>query len=46
MSHAVSGFDFLDGGGEMGARIRAYDWASTTISAPETWTQILPDPVL
>jgi PAS domain S-box-containing protein len=41
MSHAVSGFDFLDGGGEMGARIRAYDWASTPLGAPETWPQSL-----
>ena len=30
---------FLSGGGEMGALIRAYDWSSTAIGAPENWPQ-------
>ena len=30
---------FLAGGGEMGALIRAYDWASTSVGAPENWPQ-------
>jgi PAS domain S-box-containing protein len=29
--------DFLAGGGEMGARIRAKDWAATPLGAPSTW---------
>lgn len=32
---------FLSGGGEMGQRIRAHDWSTTTIGAPETWSQSL-----
>ncbi|MGH8178783.1 MAG: PAS domain-containing protein, partial [Steroidobacter sp.] len=32
---------FIAGGGEMGARIRAYDWAATTLGAPEHWPQAL-----
>ncbi|SDQ77668.1 PAS domain-containing protein [Pseudoxanthomonas sp. CF125] len=28
---------FLEGGGEMGERTRAFDWASTPLGAPETW---------
>ncbi|HEX7802369.1 MAG TPA: PAS domain-containing protein [Pseudoxanthomonas sp.] len=28
---------FLDGGGEMGERMRAFDWASTPLGAPEAW---------
>jgi len=32
---------FLGGGGEMGERIRAFDWASTPLGAPETWPQSL-----
>lgn len=35
------GREFLAGGGEMGARIRAYDWASSPIGSPETWPQTL-----
>ncbi|CAG4893945.1 response regulator [Paraburkholderia saeva] len=30
---------FLVGGGEMGALIRGYDWASTPMGPPETWPQ-------
>ncbi|HEU4959677.1 MAG TPA: PAS domain-containing protein [Sphingomonas sp.] len=28
---------FLDGGGEMGALMRAHDWAATSLGSPETW---------
>lgn len=41
MNTGESTVDFLSGGGEMGALIRAYDWASTCIGAPETWPQSL-----
>ena len=27
----------FDGGGEMGARMQAFDWASTPLGSPETW---------
>jgi PAS domain S-box-containing protein len=33
--------DFLIGGGEMGARIRAYDWARTPLRSPQQWPQSL-----
>ncbi len=33
--------DFLTGGGEMGSRMRAFDWSSTSLGAPETWPQSL-----
>ena len=29
--------DFLSGGGEMGARMRAFDWSATTLGPPEDW---------
>ncbi|MBV9386453.1 MAG: response regulator, partial [Chroococcidiopsidaceae cyanobacterium CP_BM_ER_R8_30] len=32
---------FLQGGGEMGARVRAYDWSQTSLGAPEQWQQSL-----
>ena len=32
---------FLAGGGEMGERIRAFDWASTPLGAVEQWPQSL-----
>ena len=32
---------FLSEGGEMGARIRAYDWAATPLGPPESWPQAL-----
>ena len=32
---------FLQGGGEMGARMRAHDWAATPLGAPENWPQPL-----
>jgi PAS domain S-box-containing protein len=33
--------DFLIGGGEMGERIRAFDWAKTPLGPPENWEQSL-----
>jgi PAS domain S-box-containing protein len=35
------GLDFLTGGGEMGALIRAFDWSSTAIGSPQTWSPTL-----
>ena len=32
---------FLQGGGEMGAAMRAKDWSKTSLGAPETWPQSL-----
>jgi signal transduction histidine kinase len=36
-----AGADFLLGGGEMGARMRAMDWAATSLGPPERWPQSL-----
>ena len=33
--------DFLAGGGEMGALMRAYDWSATPLGPPENWPQSL-----
>ena len=33
--------EFLAGGGEMGAAIRAFNWAGTPLGAPEAWPQTL-----
>lgn len=33
--------DFLTGGGEMGALMRAYDWAASPLGPPDTWPQSL-----
>src|SRR5688572_10523474 len=33
--------DFLKGGGEMGALIRAYDWSTTSLGPPIAWPQSL-----
>ncbi len=33
--------DFLAGGGEMGALMRAFDWSSSSIGFPTTWPQPL-----
>jgi PAS domain S-box-containing protein len=33
--------DWLAGGGEMGERIRAFDWSKTAIGPPETWSPAL-----
>jgi hypothetical protein len=32
---------FLEGGGEMGARMRAYAWATHPMGAPGTWPSLL-----
>jgi len=32
---------FLSGGGEMGARIRAFDWSTTSLGRPRDWPQSL-----
>jgi signal transduction histidine kinase len=32
---------FLAGGGELGARMRAFDWARTPLGSPERWPQSL-----
>ena len=29
--------EFIQGGGEMGALMRAHDWTTTSLGAPETW---------
>jgi signal transduction histidine kinase len=33
--------DFLAGGGELGALLRAYDWSTTPLGPPEFWPQSL-----
>jgi hypothetical protein len=33
--------DFLTGGGQMGALIRAYDWSATPLGLSEGWSQPL-----
>ncbi|HEX4096700.1 MAG TPA: PAS domain-containing protein, partial [Caulobacteraceae bacterium] len=33
--------EFLDGGGEMGERIRAFDWTATPLGRPDAWPQAL-----
>jgi PAS domain-containing protein len=33
--------DFLTGGGEMGALMRAHDWGATALGPPETWPRAL-----
>jgi PAS domain S-box-containing protein len=33
--------DFLAGGGEMGALMRAHDWSATPLGRPESWPQSL-----
>lgn len=35
------GSDFLTGGGEMGARMRAHDWSHSPLGPPEQWPQSL-----
>ena len=32
---------FLAGGGDMGERIRAFDWAATPLGPPEVWPEVL-----
>ena len=41
VASAVSTAPFLSGGGEMGARMRAFDWESTPLGPPERWSQSL-----
>ncbi|WP_424626843.1 PAS domain-containing protein [Bradyrhizobium sp. SYSU BS000235] len=36
-TNQASSPDFLAGGGEMGALMRAFDWSSTPLSQPESW---------
>lgn len=38
---ATGGLQFLAGGGELGARIRAFDWAKTSLGPPEAWPRSL-----
>jgi hypothetical protein len=33
--------DFLLGGGEMGERIRSFDWSKTSLGLPDYWDQSL-----
>lgn len=33
--------DFLVGGGEMGALMRAYEWSANPLGGPENWPQSL-----
>lgn len=35
--HLPHKFNFLSGGNEMGARMRAFDWNSTSLGPPESW---------
>jgi signal transduction histidine kinase/PAS domain-containing protein len=39
--HLPPSLDFLAGGGKMGARIRAHDWAATSLGSPHGWPQSL-----
>lgn len=40
-SHTVPVPEFLAGGGEMGQRIREFDWSKTSLGPVETWPQSL-----
>ncbi|MEP6886265.1 MAG: ATP-binding protein [Gammaproteobacteria bacterium] len=40
-SDAASELGFLDGGGEMGARMRALDWTKSSLGDPAYWPQSL-----
>src|SRR5579872_2275667 len=44
-ANAPTGLDFLRGGGEMGARMRAMDWARTPLGPIESWPQSLRSPL-
>ena len=39
MTEPLSSLHFLAGGGEMGALIRAHDWAATPLGPPASWPQ-------
>ena len=38
---AIDSPAFLAGGGELGARMRAFDWSQTPLGSPEQWPQSL-----
>ncbi len=38
---AAARWPFLAGGGEMGTRMRAYDWTAMPFGSPDTWPQSL-----
>jgi signal transduction histidine kinase len=38
---AGTSLDFLQGGGEMGALMRAHDWSTSSLGSPTTWPQPL-----
>jgi signal transduction histidine kinase len=38
---SAASVDFLSGGGELGALMRAYDWTKTPLGAPASWPQSL-----
>lgn len=40
-THRAIAPDFLSGGGEMGALMRAHDWTATPLGAPDNWPQSL-----
>jgi len=37
----TTSLDFLSGGGEMGERIRNFNWSQTSLGSPEKWSQSL-----
>lgn len=41
MQDETNRFDFLAGGGDMGERIRNYDWQNSELGPPESWPQSL-----
>jgi signal transduction histidine kinase len=41
ISRDLGSLRFLDGGGEMGRRIRAFDWDATPLGRPSDWPQAL-----
>jgi signal transduction histidine kinase/DNA-binding NarL/FixJ family response regulator len=41
MPQSIESFDFLSGGGEMGRRIREYDWAGHPLGRTNAWPQSL-----
>ncbi|MDF2191569.1 ATP-binding protein [Paraflavitalea sp. CAU 1676] len=41
MTSTTPQWQFLQGGGEMGALTRAYDWSATALGSPDTWPQSL-----
>ena len=38
---ATASSTWLDGGGEMGERVRAFDWSATPLGSPQTWSPAL-----